>query len=109
MRYVAAVEELKAALRLRRSGWETFEFPEFDVIPESDGSLALLQEAIEEKLNSCDELQDKSIWQKGKNHRHRKMLAEQLFVALSPFAKNFLTVAQKWPHNLYTFVALHPC
>jgi hypothetical protein len=88
MRYVAAVEELKAALKLRRSGWETFEFPEFDGIPESDGSLALLQEAIEEKLNSCDEIEDQSIWQKG------KMLAERLFVALSPFAKNFLTVAQ---------------
>lgn len=88
MRYIAAVEELKAALKLRRSGWETFEFTEFDVIPESDGSLALLQEAIDEKLNSCHELGDTGIWQKG------KMLAERLFVALSPFAKNFLTVAK---------------
>src|SRR5436190_23518783 len=39
MRYVAAVEELKDALAIRRPGWETFEFPEFDIIPESDGSL----------------------------------------------------------------------
>ena len=88
MRYVAAVEELKAALSLRRPGWEEFEFPEFDVIPESDGSLALLQEAIDEKLNSCQDLGDKSIWQQGKT------LAERLFVALSPFANNFLTVAK---------------
>lgn len=88
MRYVAAVEELKAALSLRRPGWEIFEFPEFDVIPESDESLALLQEAIDEKLNSCQDLGDKSIWQQGKT------LAERLFVALSPFANNFLSVAK---------------
>lgn len=89
MRYIAAVEELNAALRLRRPGWETFEFPKFDVIPESNESLVLLQEAIEEKLNASHDLQDKSIWQKG------KMLAERLFVALSPFAKIFLIIARE--------------
>jgi hypothetical protein len=88
MRYVAAVEELKSALKLGRPGWEKFEFPEFDVIPESDGSLALLQEAIDEKLNASKDLGDINIWQKGKK------MAERLFVALSPFAKNFLTVAK---------------
>ena len=88
MRYVAAVEELKDALALRRPGWETFEFPEFDIIPESDGSLALLQAAIDEKLGLCKGLGDTDIWQKG------KILAERLFVALSPFAKSFLTVAK---------------
>jgi hypothetical protein len=89
MRYVAAVGELRAALKLRRPGWESFEFPEFDAIPESEETLALLQEAIEGKLNSCQELGDRSIWRKG------KMLAERLFVALSPFAKNFLTIAKE--------------
>ena len=89
MRYVAAVGELRAALRLRRPGWETFEFPEFDVIPESIGNLALLQEAIDEKLSLCRDLGDKGIWQKG------KLLAERLFVALSPFANFFLTVAKE--------------
>jgi hypothetical protein len=96
MRYVAAVEELKAALRLGRPGWEKFEFPEFDIIPESDGSLALLQEAIDEKLNASDEFGDRSIWQKGKK------MAERLFVALSPFAKNFLTVAKGASQSVLT-------
>jgi hypothetical protein len=89
MRYTAAVDELKAALRLRRPGWETFEFPDFDVLPENVTNLALLQEAIDEKLSSCHGLSDKGIWQKG------KLIAERLFVALSPFAKSFLTVAKE--------------
>jgi hypothetical protein len=88
MRYVAAVEELRAALRLRRPGWETFDFPDFDKMPESVGNIALLQKAIDEKLGSCHDLGDKGIWQKG------KLLAERLFVALSPFAKTVLTVAK---------------
>ena len=96
MRYITAVEELKAALSLRRPGWETFEFPEFDIIPESDESLALLQAAIEEKLNSSQELGDTNMWQKG------KMLAGRLFVALSPFAKSFLTVAKGASQSVYS-------
>lgn len=96
MRYIAAVEELKSALRLSRPGWETFEFPEFDIIPESNESLTLLQEAIEEKLNTSHDLQDKTIWQKG------KILVERLFVGLSPFAKNFLTIARGASQSVFT-------
>jgi hypothetical protein len=88
MRYIAAVEHLKAALKLRQPGWETFEFPEFDVIPESNGSLALLRTAIDEKLDSYQELRDVSVWQKGKT------LVERLFVASSPFVKNILTAVR---------------
>jgi hypothetical protein len=97
MRYIASVEELKSALLLaERPGWEAFNFPEFEKVPETEESMLLLQEAIEERLAARAEAPDEGLWQKG------QLLAQRLFVASTPFVKNALVLSKAATQSVRT-------
>lgn len=87
-RYEAARTKLNYSLKLRRKDWGTFEFPELQTISEQQDS-AKLQSEIDKVMNARkDKIANPTAWIKSKG------IVKQIFMALSPFAKNLLTVAQ---------------
>ena len=89
MRYEMAVTALKSSLQFDRTGSETFLFYELENVPEDEWNLGLLHNTIEGWLTSRkDAATDRGLWKKAEK------LAEQLFTAMCPFAKNFLAIAK---------------
>jgi hypothetical protein len=79
---------LKASLSGARNEWGSFEFPEIDAIPEHE--VSKLQAGIKKLLNDRKEAtENPTKWETCKG------IAENVFIAMSPFAKHFLTVAKE--------------
>jgi len=82
-RYEKAKDKLRSALKVRRNEWGSFELPELDRISETEEPAKLQTEV--------DKVLDARI--KAASQTTAKGVVKQIFMALSPFAKNFLTVA----------------
>jgi hypothetical protein len=89
-RYKEAVEQLKNSIRLPRKNWETFEILDFKNLADVTDPIYQLREDIKKTLDARkDAFKDQSFWSKSKR------ITERIFTAISPFAKNFLFVAQQ--------------
>jgi hypothetical protein len=92
---------LKQALKYRRHEWGSFDFPEIDSISEEQEP-AKLQDEIENVLNSKkNAIKNPTTWSKSKD------IIKKAFMALSPFAKNFLTVAANAQSVNHPFVRVN--
>jgi hypothetical protein len=89
-RYKEAVEQLKKSVKLPRKNWETFEIPDFKNLVDVTDLIPQLQEDIKKTLDARkDAFKDQNFWSKSKR------ITEGIFIAISPFAKNFLFVAKQ--------------
>jgi hypothetical protein len=78
-RYKIAAEKLQASLNSSQAHWKSFKIPEKN-IPDKD-PISQLREEINKTLTGRKE--EKKSW------------IEKVFSAISPFAKNFLTIAKE--------------
>jgi hypothetical protein len=88
-RYAEAATLLEASLKGRQGNWGSFEFPELSGEPEGFNDLQFrhkIELALESRRNS---VKDKTGWSRGRD------IIECIFTALSPLAKNFLTIAKE--------------
>lgn len=77
-----------ASLKGAPDEWGAFEFPELNAIPEEN--IAMLQEQITKTLDARKEAKDNPTkW------KTCKVIIEDVFTAMSPFAKVFLSVAKE--------------
>jgi len=98
-RYQAAAKELEDAVR-RDSSWERFEFPELCGELE-DFDKSQFQDKINKSLESRERrAKDQKAWDKSMH------MLECAFTALSPFAKNFLTIAKDSQSVLLLFITI---
>ena len=98
-RYQAAAKELENALK-RDSSWGQFEFPELRGELE-DFDKSQFQDRINKSLESREhKAKDQKAWRKASH------MLECAFTALSPFAKNFLTIAKDSQSVLLLFIAI---
>jgi hypothetical protein len=82
-RYEKAKDQLRRALKVRRNDWGSFEFPDLDRISEKEEPDKLqteIDKVLDARIKSAAQFTAKGV-------------VKQIFMALSPFAKNFLTVA----------------
>jgi hypothetical protein len=89
IRYKEAAKELTESLKLRRTNWESFEVPKFTDISEDDLIPQLRRQINTIWVTRKDTFKDRNLWSKGKN------IMERAFIAMSPFAKNFLRIAKQ--------------
>jgi len=88
-RYKTAAKQLEDALKYRRTNWKTFDIPTVSLDITTNDPIPQLREQIQSTLEARKALVDnRDFWEKGKN------VVEQTFTAMSPFAKNFLVIAQ---------------
>jgi hypothetical protein len=87
LRYKNAISQLEESLRFRRQNWEIFQIPNLDL--RDNDTLPKLRQEIKKTLDARQKsIRNQNSWSKGKN------LVERIFIAMSPFAKSFLTVAK---------------
>jgi hypothetical protein len=87
LRYERAREKLQVSLKAARNEWGSFDFAVLSAIPEDD--VARLQGEINKVLDARKEAKDNPTkW------RMCKGIVENVFTAMSPFAKNFLSVTK---------------
>lgn len=99
VRYQAAAKELEDALK-RDSSWGHFEFPELRGELE-DFDKSQFQDKINKSLQSREhKAKDQKACGKASH------MLECAFTALSPFAKNFLTIAKDSQSVLLLFIAI---
>ena len=88
-RYKEAVKELKKSVKLPRKNWEAFEIPDFKDLGDLNDPIPQLREDIKKTLDARkDDFKDQSFWSMGKR------VTERIFTAISPFAKNVLSVVK---------------
>ena len=89
-RYREAVEQLHKSVKLPRKNWEAFEFPEFKNLADVINPIPQLQEDIKKTLDArASSFKDPRFWSTSKR------VAEKIFTAITPFAINFLSVANE--------------
>ena len=85
-RYENAAQRLQKALELCRTNWKGFTFSDDRDLPET---VSQMHRELEVALKSWKvSRENPDLWSKAKH------IAEQMFTAISPFFKNFLTVAR---------------
>src|SRR5271155_618375 len=89
-RYQEAVELLQNSVKLPRKNWEAFEIPEFKNLADVINPIPQLQEDIKNTLDArASSFKDPHFWSTSKR------VAERIFMAITPFAINFLSVANE--------------
>lgn len=94
-RYNKAAQDLQKALDHSRINWKDFKIPTLGDISENNPQIRkqaadLFDKQVADLFESSDKsANDKKIWSKCKS------IAENLFTAMSPFAKHFLTIAKE--------------
>jgi len=104
MRYAAAIDALKTAIRLENPAWKEFEGVGDGLHICDDSDIHAMRQAIESRFESVVVVpKARGIWEKGKK------LAERLLLQLAPLAKNILVVAKELQSvNLPSNVQLIP-
>ena len=88
-RYQTAAKQLEDALKIRRANWKAFDIPTVSLDLSANDPIPQLREQINSTLEARRSLvENRDFWAKGKN------IVERTFTAMSPFAKNFLVIAQ---------------
>jgi len=89
-RYREAVEHLHNSVKLPRKNWEAFEIPELKHLADVINPIPQLQEDIKKTLDArASSFKDPHFWSTSKR------VAERIFMAITPFAINFLSVANE--------------
>jgi hypothetical protein len=89
-RYRKAVEQLHKSVKLPRKNWEAFEIPDFKNLADVINPIPQLQEDIKKTLDArASSFKDPRFWSTSKR------VAEKIFTAITPFAINFLSVANE--------------
>jgi hypothetical protein len=89
-RYCEAVEQLHKSVKLPRKNWEAFEIPDFKNLADVINPIPQLQEDIKKTLDArAGSFKDPGFWSTSKR------VAERIFTAITPFAINFLSVANE--------------
>src|SRR5262249_47623860 len=97
-RYREEVLRLKLALQNRRKEWGSFDFRELGSIPENE-DITILQSEVEKVLDAKkNSLANKTAWTTVKS------IIEQGYMALTPFAKTFLSVAKN-AQSVYLYIS----
>src|SRR5271170_4167528 len=89
-RYRKAVEELQKSVKLPRKNWEGFEIPKLKTLADVINPVPQLQEDIKKTLDArASSFNDPGFWATSKR------VTEKIFTAVTPFAINFLSVANE--------------
>jgi hypothetical protein len=89
-RYCEAVELLQSSVKVPQKNWEAFEIPEFKNLADVIHPIPQLQEDIKKTLDArASSFNDPRFWSTSKR------VAERIFTAITPFAINFLSVANE--------------
>lgn len=96
-RYKTAAKQLEGALKCRRANWKAFDIPTVSLDITTNDPVPQLREQIQSVLEARKALmENRDFWAKGKS------IVERAFTAMSPFAKNFLVIAQHGSNVLST-------
>ena len=87
-RYKEAVEQLEKSLNIPTGSWKTFEIPDFKDAADMTDPISQLRQEIKKTLDRRT-FKDPSFSSKSKH------ITERIFTALSPFAKNVLSVLKQ--------------
>jgi hypothetical protein len=89
-RYKTAAKQLEDALKIRRANWKAFDIPTVSLDLSANDPIPQLREQINSTLETRRNLvENGDFWAKAKH------IVERTFTAMSPFAKNFLVIAQQ--------------
>ena len=88
-RYKTAAKKLEEALKCRRANWKAFDIPTVSLDISTNDPIPLLREQIQSTLEARKTLvENRDFWTRAKG------IVERSFTAMSPFAKNFLAIAE---------------